>query len=118
MNNYDFVTVNSDSNHIPRYWITNNGEIIFESDSGAEAIQYAADNYSQIFIRGTIEVNNSISLIDRTIITKPKWYRICCRCNGIITKGQGQMLSKCKNDGTVFWAHKKYGLCQKFKYGE
>ena len=114
------LTVHSNSSVSPRYWVTHNNRTIFYSEDGATALQYAIDNSGNNIMRldGTIELASSIHMQGKTILNKKQWYRICSRCNGIIFKGEGKIIGKCKTDDTRFWHHKKYGLCQKFKYGE
>ena len=116
------LTVHSDLTHSPRYWVTFDNRAVFDSDDGATALQYAIDNSGNNIMRldGTIEVTSPIHIHmqGKTILNKKQWYRICSRCNGIIFKGEGKIIGKCKSDSTKFWQHKKYGLCQKFKYGE
>ena len=114
------LTVHSVSTHSPRYWVTHSNRTVFYSEDGATALQYAIDNSGNNIMQldGTIELTSPIYMQGKTILNKKQWYRICSRCNGIIFKGEGQIIRKCKNDGCTFWQHKKYGLCQKFKYGE
>ena len=115
------LTVHSDASHSPRYWVTSNNATVFTSENGASALQWAIDFAEDpIYVDGTIELdrNYRIDMNNRIILAKKQWYRICSRCNGPIYKGEGQIVGKCKNDGCTFWQHKKYGLCQKFKYGE
>lgn len=38
------------------------------------------------------------------IIIRRERQRICCKCNRLI-EGKAYKVGKCKNDGTVFWAH-------------
>ena len=116
------LIVHSDLSHSPRYWITSNNETVYESENGAETVQWAVNRTNRVFLSGSISIDcdNVLYLQGATIrgdISK-KWYRICSRCNGIIFKGEGQIIGKCKTDGCTFWHHKKYGLCQKFIYGE
>jgi len=44
-----------------------------------------------------------------------QWYRICCLCNGMVTKGNCVVVGKCKSDGTQFYKHKS---CPPKKGGE
>ena len=116
------LTVHSDSSHSPRYWVTSNNRVVFASENGANTMQWAIDFGEPIIhVDGPIEIfsGDRINMINRNIVAnKKEWYRICSRCNGPIYKGEGKIIGKCKNDGCVTWQHKKYGLCQKFKYGE
>ena len=117
------LTVHSDSSHNPRYWVTENNLTIFSSDDAVSALQYAMDT-GNLLIRadGTFTVNRPIHLHGVTfssgLIHPNQWHRICSRCNGPIYKGEGKIIGRCKTDGCTTWQHKKYGLCQKFKYGE
>lgn len=115
------LTVYSNSSRSPRYWITSNNRTVFTSENGASTLQWAIDNGNvTIRLDGPIEIASGerVNMQDVTILNKKQWHRICSRCNGPIYKGEGQIIGKCKTDDTKFWQHKKYGLCQKFKYGE
>ena len=116
------LTVHSDSTHSPRYWVTSNNSVVFTSENGADTMQWAIDfGETSIRVDGTIEIlsgNRINGSYNGILINKKLWHRICSRCNGIILKGEGQIIGKCKTDGCTTWQHKKYGLCQKFKYGE
>ena len=122
------LTVHSSTTHNPEYWVTNGNTTIFLSEDGATALQWAIDNGNNIIqVDGTITLNRPFNFQDITLqdiqegirlIHTNQWHRICSRCNGPIYKGEGQIIGKCKTDDTRFWQHKKYGLCQKFMYGE
>ena len=116
------LTVHSDSTHSPRYWVTSNNRVVFASENGANTIQWAIDfGENPVYVDGPIEISNGERVVMRNwniIASNKQWYRTCSRCNGIIFKGEGKIIGKCKTDGCIFWQHKKYGLCQKFMYGE
>jgi len=40
------------------------------------------------------------------------WYRLCSSCNGVLLKGEGKIVGKCKSDYTVFWIHKEQESCK------
>jgi hypothetical protein len=55
--NYSMI-VHSDKRRKPRYYVTEREEVLFETDDGAEAVQWTIDQMVPVEIADTIELES------------------------------------------------------------
>jgi len=54
------MKVCSDPKRRPRYWVEDDGKVLFESDDASEAIQWAVEHAVQIELNGVFELEERI----------------------------------------------------------
>ncbi|RLC88027.1 MAG: hypothetical protein DRJ03_03955 [Chloroflexi bacterium] len=62
------MKVGSNVKRKPRYWVEDDGKVLFESDDASEAIQWAIDHAGQIELNGEFELKEPINVTTGTII--------------------------------------------------
>ena len=62
------MKVHSDSKRKPRYWVEDDGKVLFESDDASKVIQWAVDHAGQIELSGVMELKKPIDVTNGTVI--------------------------------------------------